>query len=268
MGTFCKYCGKELDGGECNCEGAVKEREATSSENNSSSTLDTGNTTNTKNKGSGINIDISKVTENIDTVALMTLVKNFFKSPLNALKSAFNEKNKTVQFTIGGGSLLIIFIMSFLLFNIPYVETGFKFKMAFYAILGFSVTKTVYAFGVSIFAKKKSEAHYVSILAMFSVTLLFDALMTVIQTLLVRLSLNLLSSASLAFWGAGTLILSLIGAYVVYEEDFEKTYKITLLLQLIMAILVMFVISTIAKGMLSSLISSFSPMGSLSQYGF
>lgn len=246
MGNFCKFCGKPIEGSECNCEEAVKERQASVGTENSSSA---------SNVGLGDNI--AKTVRNVDVSSIIALITNFVKDPLATFKAELKEKNKINQFFVGGVSLAVIFLISILVFNIPYLDAGFKVKFAFYIVLAFAAIKLLYAFGVQFFAKRANiNVSYTDVLGLFSMTLLFDAAMLVIYVLLTRLSLNSLAMICFMFMSAADFILSMIVTYAVNNENFEKTYKASFVIILALDVIFVILMNYILKNALSAMLQS------------
>ena len=306
MGRFCKFCGNPIeDGQECNCEGAVKERqekaassvsesanpvveapvnadansapevtkdievkanESVSAVNNAplpvpnaGSTGQTGNSA-----GKILNIDASKILK--DTLGV---TKSFLMNPFEALKSSFAEKDKQSQLVAGGISAFIMFIFFIIMFNYPVFDAFTKFKIAFFLILSYVAIKAAYAFGVFIFAKKQTKpVSYLSVLGLCSLTTILDMIILFLVVIFMSLSLYMISGICLVFLLVNNIMSSVVIAYIAFEENFVKTYRIGLLLQLIIVCIVILLLDIVGRSILSSIYSSiFGNMNYMNMFG-
>lgn len=306
MGRFCKFCGNPIeDGQECNCDGAVKERqekaassvsesanpvveapvnadansapevtkdievkanESVSAVNNAplpvpnaGSTGQTGNSA-----GKSLNIDASKILK--DTLGV---TKSFLMNPFEALKSSFAEKDKLSQLVAGGISAFIMFIFFIIMFNYPVFDAFTKFKIAFFLILSYVAIKAAYAFGVFIFAKKQTKpVSYLSVLGLCSLTTILDMIILFLVVIFMSLSLYMISGICLVFLLVNNIMSSVVIAYIAFEENFVKTYRIGLLLQLIIVCIVILLLDIVGRSILSSIYSSiFGNMNYMNMFG-
>ena len=337
MGRFCKFCGNPIeDGQECNCEGAVKERQekaassvsesanpveeapvnadanstpevttdskAMANETSANAEVDNGvNSENTGNNavnntestqqtpvasavnnaplpvpnagstgqtgnsaGKSLNIDASKILK--DTLGV---TKSFLMNPFEALKSSFAEKDKLSQLVAGGISAFIMFIFFIIMFNYPVFDAFTKFKIAFFLILSYVAIKAAYAFGVFIFAKKQTKpVSYLSVLGLCSLTTILDMIILFLVVIFMSLSLYMISGICLVFLLVNNIMSSVVIAYIAFEENFVKTYRIGLLLQLIIVCIVILLLDIVGRNILSSIYSSiFGNMNYMNMFG-
>lgn len=306
MGRFCKFCGNPIeDGQECNCEGAVKERQekAASSVSESANPVEeapvnadansapevtkdievkanesvsavnnaplpvpnAGSTGQTGNSaGKSLNIDASKILK--DTLGV---TKSFLMKPFETLKSSFADNNKQSQLVAGGISAFIMFIFFIIMFNYPVFDAFTKFKIAFFLILSYVAIKAVYAFGVFIFAKKQTKpVSYLSVLGLCSLTTILDMIILFLVVIFMSLSLYMISGICLVFLLVNNIMSSVVIAYIAFEENFVKTYRIGLLLQLIIVCIVILLLDIVGRSILSSIYSSiFGNMNYMNMFG-
>ena len=306
MGRFCKFCGNPIeDGQECNCEGAVKERqekaassvsesanpveeapvnadansapevtkdievkanESVSAVNNAPLPAQNAGSTSQAGSSAGksLNIDVAKILK--DTLGV---TKSFLMNPFEALKSSFAEKDKLSQLVAGGISAFIMFIFFIIMFNYPVFDAFTKFKIAFFLILSYVAIKAVYAFGVFIFAKKQTKpVSYLSVLGLCSLTTILDMIILFLVVIFMSLSLYMLSGICLVFLLVNNIMSSVVIAYIAFEENFVKTYRIGLLLQLIIVCIVILLLDIVGRSILSSIYSSiFGNMNYMNMFG-
>ena len=291
MGRFCKFCGNPIeDGQECNCEGAVKERqekaassvsesanpveeapvnadansapevtkdievkanESVSAVNNAPLPAQNAGSTGQAGSSAGksLNIDVAKILK--DTLGV---TKSFLMNPFETLKSSFVEKDKLSQLVAGGISAFIMFIFFIIMFNYPVFDAFTKFKIAFFLILSYVAIKAVYAFGVFIFAKKQTKpVSYLSVLGLCSLTTILDMIILFLVVIFMSLSLYMLSGICLVFLLVNNIMSSVVIAYIAFEENFVKTYRIGLLLQLIIVCIVILLLDIVGRSILSSI---------------
>ena len=306
MGRFCKFCGNPIeDGQECNCDGAVKERqekaassvsesanpveeapvnadansapevtkdievkanESVSAVNNAPLPAQNAGSTGQAGSSAGksLNIDAAKILK--DTLGV---TKSFLMNPFEALKSSFAEKDKLSQLVAGGISAFIMFIFFIIMFNYPVFDAFTKFKIAFFLILSYVAIKAVYAFGVFIFAKKQTKpVSYLSVLGLCSLTTILDMIILFLVVIFMSLSLYMLSGICLVFLLVNNIMSSVVIAYIAFEENFVKTYRIGLLLQLIIVCIVILLLDIVGRSILSSIYSSiFGNMNYMNMFG-
>ena len=306
MGRFCKFCGNPIeDGQECNCDGAVKERqekvassvsesadpveeapvnadansapevtkdievkanESVSAVNNAPLPAQNAGSTGQAGSSAGksLNIDVAKILK--DTLGV---TKSFLMNPFETLKSSFVEKDKLSQLVAGGISAFIMFIFFIIMFNYPVFDAFTKFKIAFFLILSYVAIKAVYAFGVFIFAKKQTKpVSYLSVLGLCSLTTILDMIILFLVVIFMSLSLYMLSGICLVFLLVNNIMSSVVIAYIAFEENFVKTYRIGLLLQLIIVCIVILLLDIVGRSILSSIYSSiFGNMNYMNMFG-
>ena len=306
MGRFCKFCGNPIeDGQECNCEGAVKERqekaassvsesanpveeapvnadansapevtkdievkanESVSAVNNAPLPAQNAGSTGQAGSSAGksLNIDVAKILK--DTLGV---TKSFLMNPFEALKSSFAEKDKLSQLVAGGISAFIMFIFFIIMFNYPVFDAFTKFKIAFFLILSYVAIKAVYAFGVFIFAKKQTKpVSYLSVLGLCSLTTILDMIILFLVVIFMSLSLYMISGICLVFLLVNNIMSSVVIDYIAFEENFVKTYRIGLLLQLIIVCIVILLLDIVGRSILSSIYSSiFGNMNYMNMFG-
>lgn len=306
MGRFCKFCGNPIeDGQECNCEGAVKERqekaassvsesanpveeapvnadansapevtkdievkanESVSAVNNAPLPAQNAGSTGQAGSSAGksLNIDVAKILK--DTLGV---TKSFLMNPFEALKSSFSEKDKLSQLVAGGISAFIMFIFFIIMFNYPVFDAFTKFKIAFFLILSYVAIKAAYAFGVFIFAKKQTKpVSYLSVLGLCSLTTILDMIILFLVVIFMSLSLYMISGICLVFLLVNNIMSSVVIAYIAFEENFVKTYRIGLLLQLIIVCIVILLLDIVGRSILSSIYSSiFGNMNYMNMFG-
>ena len=329
MGRFCKFCGNPVeDGKECNCEGAVKERQdmaeasaaievisatvnMTTEEVNTAEGTPEASVDNTENVKKTVEVNLQKTPENnaanaqetlvnnvanvqetpennvanaqetpvnnvanvqetlvnnvppvpvqnasngqeqaganksmnVDVAKILTealgVTKSFLLNPFSAMKSAFAENNKQSQFVVGGISAFIMFVLFIIMFNNPLFSAFTMFKIAFGLILSYIFVKAV----------------YLSVLGLCSLTTIFDMIIIFLAVIFSSLSIGLFSSICLAFMFVNNIISAVVIAYIAFEENFVKTYRVSLLLQLILICIVMLLLQAVANSILSSFFS-------------
>lgn len=226
---------------------------------NAGGTGQTGNSA-----GKSLNIDASKILK--DTLGV---TKTFLMKPFEALKSSFADNNKQSQLIAGGISAFIMFIFFIIMVNYPVFDAFTKFKIAFFLILSYVAIKAAYAFGVFIFTKKQTKpVSYLSVLGLCSLTTILDMIILFLVVIFMSLSLHMLSGICLAFLLVNNIMSSVVIAYIAFEENFVKTYRIGLLLQLIIVCIVILLLDIVGRSILSSIYSSiFGNMNYMNMFG-
>lgn len=214
--------------------------------------------------GKSSNIDVAKILK--DTLGV---TKSFLMNPFEALKSSFADNNKQSQLVAGGISAFIMFIFFIIMVNYPVFDAFTKFKIAFFLILSYVAIKAAYAFGVFIFTKKQTKpVSYLSVLGLCSLTTILDMIILFLVVIFMSLSLHMLSGICLAFLLVNNIMSSVVIAYIAFEENFVKTYRIGLLLQLIIVCIVILLLDIVGRSILSSIYSSiFGNMNYMNMFG-
>lgn len=214
--------------------------------------------------GKSLNIDVAKILK--DTLGV---TKSFLMNPFEALKSSFADNNKQSQLVAGGISAFIMFIFFIIMFNYPVFDAFTKFKIAFFLILSYVAIKAAYAFGVFIFAKKQTKpVSYLSVLGLCSLTTILDMIILFLVVIFMSLSLYMISGICLVFLLVNNIMSSVVIAYIAFEENFVKTYRIGLLLQLIIVCIVILLLDIVGRSILSSIYSSiFGNMNYMNMFG-
>ena len=198
-----------------------------------------------------MNVDVAKI-----LTEALGVTKSFLLNPFSAMKSAFAENNKQSQFVVGGISAFIMFVLFIIMFNNPLFSAFTMFKIAFGLILSYIFVKAVYSLGVFVFAKKQTKpVSYLSVLGLCSLTTIFDMIIIFLAVIFSSLSIGLFSSICLAFMFVNNIISAVVIAYIAFEENFVKTYRVSLLLQLILICIVMLLLQAVANSILSSFFS-------------
>ena len=198
-----------------------------------------------------MNVDVAKI-----LTEALGVTKSFLLNPFSAMKSAFAENNKQSQFVVGGISAFIMFVLFIIMFNNPLFSAFTIFKIAFGLILSYIFVKAVYSLGVFVFAKKQTKPiSYLSVLGLCSLTTIFDMIIIFLAVIFSSLSIGLFSSICLAFMFVNNIISAVVIAYIAFEENFVKTYRVSLLLQLILICIVMLLLQAVANSILSSFFS-------------
>ena len=198
-----------------------------------------------------MNVDVAKI-----LTEALGVTKSFLLNPFSAMKSAFAENNKQSQFVVGGISAFIMFVLFIIMFNNPLFSAFTMFKIAFGLILSYIFVKAVYSLGVFVFAKKQTKPiSYLSVLGLCSLTTIFDMIIIFLAVIFSSLSIGLFSSICLAFMFVNNIISAVVIAYIAFEENFVKTYRVSLLLQLILICIVMLLLQAVANSILSSFFS-------------
>ena len=199
---------------------------------NAGSTGQTGNSA-----GKSLNIDASKILK--DTLGV---TKSFLMKPFETLKSSFAEKDKLSQLVAGGISAFIMFIFFIIMVNYPVFDAFTKFKIAFFL--------------------------YLSVLGLCSLTTILDMIILFLVVIFMSLSLYMISGICLVFLLVNNIMSSVVIAYIAFEENFVKTYRIGLLLQLIIVCIVILLLDIVGRSILSSIYSSiFGNMNYMNMFG-
>lgn len=249
MAKFCKYCGKEINGGLCDCPQAAAEA--------------AGQEQNNGNPAPGAQISGAQASEIVSDMKQLFI--GMFTRPVQTIEEAALSANKLPQYlmaavftivmmfyvNIGGGALKEFGI-----------ESGDLFRIGFMTALGMLAVRAVYAAAVFALAKKcNPQLTLQTALGVFSLMFLFDAAIAVVQLLLSVIHLYEVSIGLSLFWLVLGVITAFLAAWKLTKENMEAAFQITMLLQLIFLIVLVFIVRGIGISIMEAIVDEM--MGSL-----
>jgi hypothetical protein len=298
MAKFCKYCGTPLGEGQvCGCAGAQAERAQKAAyatgtpANNQGAAYGAGpmNNQGTVNgtatsaaygtytagaAGQTVNAaaGIQNMAENpsaqkaknifMDTV---NIFKSYLLTPVKAMEDALSSTDKIPQFLVAAVFAVLMLIAVSAVCggkSMKYVLSAAgigTFRIFFTFTLLFIGTRAAYSCVAGLFAKKQNETlDMVSCLGLFSTTFVVDIIMLILTGICSIVFPVEILTALVITWMISTAVTSSMATWVVFGEKMEPTYRLTLVMQLVLWILLIFIMKGIGARMLETAISSFS----------
>ena len=183
---------------------------------------------------------------------ILKICKSYFINSVETMKNEFNEKDKTAQFLTGG---IAVFLMWFLLFFIIKKTAGAFYPSGSMLILGrtlvfilvYALVRFIYMGGLYLFNREKNpNLNYKSLAGLASISFILDAVIFFVLLLMALLELGELFMLGIILLFISTIVGSLAITHIATNEDFNQTYRITFILQMIIMVFV-FVFMILAK---------------------
>lgn len=260
MAKFCRYCGTPLsETGVCDCAQTKAEMEQ-----NAAATMVA------QPIPQPISQPISQPTPppapqatpaNSAGMSNLTEMKDiflqFWKSPISLFRSAVQKENKVPQLLMTAAFALLTIILVLFMGNGNMVFEDIALKIGFTTALTFVAIRLAYSSGVYFLAKRQNPTlDFMTVVGVFSITFAFDIVMLVLLILFSMISLFELAIAFSLFWLVATAIISYIATWTVMREDIEASYKATLIIQVVLMVVLVFVIRGFAANTLSGAMGS------------
>lgn len=288
MAKFCKYCGKPLNDGVCDCPQAVAEAEnqkraeaqvlaamqstaAVEPAMEAAQAAAAAQTVGTAqagpvNQSAQAAAQFEQAAQNAQEAArqaalaaqagtqqllqnaglsdrlkvMKDLVFHFAKSPVSAMEQAVAAADKVPQYLAAAVFSIVMMVCMGILLNHDYFE-GKVFNIAVTCVVVTLVIRAAYGAGVYLMAKKHNAAMtFDAVIGAFCLTFTLDTAVVVLFTICFALSFFELAIALLIFWAAGTVVTSLLATWALAGQQMEAAVKITLALQLILMVILVF----------------------------
>lgn len=277
MAKFCKYCGKPLDHGVCDCPQAVSEVDE-----RARAQVMAAMSAHTEEKSQQVQEPtpapafeqaeqtfkqageaFQKTAQNIQqsqqakqAAQIMEKVKNllvsFVKHPVAAMQTAAQESDKTPQYMVAAVFVVVTLICGCIMMRDDMFE-GARFKMSLVAALAVLIVRLVYAVGIGMMVKKQNPSSSLkSAIGVFSITLFADAAIILLIMITLFISLYELTMALVVFWMVVNVILAFLATWVLNGGRMEHAVRVSLILQLILMIILVFA----ARGLLVASVKS------------
>lgn len=284
MAKFCKYCGKPLNDGVCDCPQAVAEAEnrkraeaqvlaAMQSTAAAETVMETAQAkppvqtvetaqaeqpTQTaqfeqaaknaqeaaRQAASAAQAGAQQFLQNSGLSdrlkAMKDLVFYFTKAPVAAMEQAVAAADKVPQYLAAAVFSIVMMVCMGVLLNHDYFE-GKVFAIALTCVVATLVIRAAYGAGVYLMAKKSNAVlTFAAVTGAFCLTFALDAVVVVLFTICFTFSLFELAIALLLFWMLGTVVMSFLATWVLNGRQMEAAVRITLVLQLILMVILVF----------------------------
>lgn len=254
MAKFCKYCGKPLNEGLCDCAQAVEEAEAkasaqvmsamkANSETTQSAAAPTLQQAEQAFQKTAQSIQQSQQAQQAVKILdrMKKLLIDFAKNPTAAMRRAVQENDKVPQYLTAAMFALITLICGGIMLRDD-IFKGSRFGMSLMVVVMILIVRLIYAAGTYIMVKRQNSALSLkAVVGLFSMTLFVDAVMILMIMLSSLISLYELTFALVIFWMVSTVVMAFLATWVLNGGDMERAVRVTLLLQLVLTIILVFV---------------------------
>lgn len=273
MAKFCKYCGKQIDGGKCDCPKALAEAEERAkaqvlaameqaSAQRGQAIPGAGGRPAPQPQGSyGQPVpqpydqarqqsytqpNSAPARPGVDTEALAAdlkqLVLGLLKTPAAAMEQAAQSANKLPQYLIAAVFAVLMLLGLCIGGKNDYIEGSKMFMVSLIATLAAVLLRAAYGAGVYAMSKKYNPVlTFSAALALFSTTFIFDTLILLLLMIFTVINLYELTFAVLLFWLAASVITACLATWVLTGRRMEAVVRINLILQFVTMIILVFV---------------------------
>lgn len=252
MAKFCKYCGKQIDGGVCDCPQALAEVHG------KVAGIDPRNVRRPEEPPyqpphPQYQPGQAKIIGN----DVKNLFIHMFTDPVSAFKQAAASPNKLPQYLIAAAYVLLWLIhVSFIVKN-DWVPDDLMRKIGLTIALVALITRGVYAAGVYGFAKKwNPNLTLESALGVFSMTFAYDMVLLVLQDVVGKTGIYEISIALVVFWLAMDVTVAYLLTLILTNYNNSAAFRITLILQLVILIMLVFALRGIATKTIESVVGN------------
>lgn len=256
MAKYCKYCGKQLNDGVCDCLKAVSAAEAKAK----AQVIAAMQANEQTEQFEEAEKDFSQKLKEFNYLELLNNMKKLiidsFTLPIATLEKAMWSRDKISQYMMTA-VFAIIMLLAICIMGSNTIIKGHVFSIWFSLVIASLALRYAYAGGVYLIIKRKDESLKLNtVMALFSVLFIFDTLMVLIIMLLTLLSLYELSAAALLFWLIISAVLSYLATVTLAGHNEEISFKITLVLQLAVMIISIIAIRAYVSSLISSMMNS------------
>lgn len=275
MAKFCKYCGKQLTNGFCDCAQAAAEAEEraraqviAAMEANSEAKPQSTSEPVLQQAGQAFQKTAQSIQQSQQAKQatqrlgqMKDLLVEFVKHPSAAMQYAAQETDKMPQYLITALFAVFALICGCIMLRSDAFK-GSRFGMSLMMAVAVIVIRLVYAGGTYVMVKRQNAAIKLNaVIALFSMTLFVDTIMILLILITSVISLYELAFAFVLFWMVSTVVLAFLAVWVLNGRNMENAVRVSLLLQLILTIILVFT----ARGLV---ISGFESMTRSMMRGF
>ncbi len=296
MANFCKYCGKPIVGDSCDCPGAVAEAQAKAQVQQAMNAAPQPGQVPPRpgqvppqpgqvppqpgqvppqygqapygQPQYGQAPAQPLVSPQMQTVLgeVKDLALGIFRAPERTLQQAAAAPVKTAQYILLGiASVVILFLISFMS-PVKGIGYGTMFKFAFICTLITVGVRLVYGIAAGLAVRKQNPSVTIpTAIGVFSVTLVYDAAICLLLLIFIKISLWELVIAFLLFWLVASVICAYLATDVLALKKSGTVFITSLVIQLVLMVVLVFVIRGIGASMLGDLLedAAGSLMGSM-----
>lgn len=266
MANFCKYCGKSLENGVCDCPSAVAEsqQETVQSQEVQQGVPQPQIVYQQVIKQPSPQVEAAKASALDAKDVFLAAVKN----PVSTMKKVYEENNNTACLIVGAVYLLLLFL--FTTINIPmigeYMKAGGRAKIGLGLAFAAAVPIVAMAVAAMVLGKKTNPAvSFMDSLAVFCVATVPGTIMFTLSFLFGLFS-ALLGLVALLMCFFAWVILSIVGMNIVSKGREEVNFWVVLVVHIVCLLAILLVGRSIIESILTSALGGLGMAGSL--FGF
>lgn len=281
MAKFCRYCGKQIDDGICDCpqsvaaaEAAIRQKvaaamggaqeaadagsmasavpkmkpaqaaEAAEASQTTANNAPAG-AAGQMNGGAGFrSAEAQQAAQAAGVVGrqLSTMFVNIIASPVNAMRQAIADPNKLPQYLMAIAYALLMILLVYVGCRNEFIEDGVLLGTGVRMALGVLAVRAVYAAAAYALLKKYNPVLRLrDLIGVFSMTFAYDFIILVVTILSFRIGFYEFAIALLFFWGIMDALIAYLATWIISGENAAAAFRSNLLIQLVLTIVLVFV---------------------------
>lgn len=293
MAKFCRFCGKQINDGVCDCpqsvaaaEAAIREKVAAAmggsaqAQQTNASTAQTADAARTAaNEGVGSafrgtagfnSAEAQQAAQAAGVVGrqVSTMFVNIIASPVNAMRQAIADSNKLPQYLMAVAYAVLMILLVRLGGKNEFIDDDVLLMTGVRMALSALLVRAIYAAAAYALLKKhNSVLKLQDLIGVFSLTFAYDIIILVVTILSFWFKFYELVVALLFFWGIMDALIAYLATWIISGENAEAAFKANLLIQLVLTIVLVFVGRTMVVNFISDALgTAMNSLNSLSSW--
>ncbi len=292
MAKFCKFCGKQINDGVCDCPESVAASEAAirqkvvaamggSAQAQQSTAAEAPRTAANDGSGSafrgaaGFNSAEAQQTAQQAAQAagvvgrqVSTMFVNIIVSPVNAMRQAIADGNKLPQYLMAIAYALLMIALVRIGGKNDFIDDDVLLMTGVRMALASLFVRAIYAAAAYALLKKHNPVlRLQDLIGVFSLTFAYDIIILVCTILSFWIGFYEIVIALMFFWGIMDALIAYLATWIISGENAEAAFRANLLIQLVLIVLLVFVGRTMVVNFVSDMIgTAMNSLGALSSW--
>lgn len=289
MAKFCKFCGKQINDGVCDCpqsvaasETAIRQKVVAAMGGNAqqSNAAEAGTAA---NDGSGsafrgaAGFNSAEAQQTAQQAAqaagvvgrqVSTMFVNIIVSPVNAMRQAIADGNKLPQYLMAIAYALLMIALVRIGGKNDFIDDDVLLMTGVRMALASLFVRAIYAAAAYALLKKHNPVlRLQDLIGVFSLTFAYDIIILVCTILSFWIGFYEIVIALLFFWGIMDALIAYLATWIISGENAEAAFRANLLIQLVLIVLLVFVGRTMVVNFVSDMLgTAMNSLGALSSW--